>query len=291
MRMAGLTYVAHVDTRQGDRLRERLESRGYEFRDVDHARFGARGEGVNVVLYRSGKLVVQGKGVEAFRNEHLLELLGPPPARLKARTVGADETGKGDYFGPLVVASCALSPEEEPFLDEVPLHDSKTLSDAQCRRAARQLTAVLPHEVIAIGPRKYNELHRSFGNLNALMAWAHARAILAVVDRSGCRKVVLDRFCDEVLVTRALKARAAELDLEIRPRAEDDPAVAAASIVARAAFLDGLEKLGRKVGMKLPKGAGPPVLQAGRKLVARHGEGVLPEVAKVHFKTTGQLTG
>jgi len=284
------TFVTTLDDAAARALETKLQEVGYEFRDVANARFAARGENVNVVLYESGKLVVQGKGAQDFRDFRLQEIVGLPEPRLSERTIGADETGKGDYFGPLVVVACALSPEEERFLEAAHLVDSKTLADAQARNAARTLREVLPHEAIAIGPARYNELYESFRNLNTLLAWAHAKAISTLVERTGCRRVVLDRFCDEKVVRRALGDLASTLDLEVRPRAEDDPAVAAASVIARAVFLDRLDALSRRFDIKLPKGAGPPVLKAGRAFIRRHGKDALRHVAKLHFRTTDQIT-
>lgn len=289
--MAGLnSFVTELGEDAGVRLMSMLRDAGYEFRSVDHARFGAQGEGVSVVWYRSGKLVVQGKGASDFRLHRLSEITGPAAPRLKERTIGCDEAGKGDYFGPLVVAACALSPEEEQFLDEVPLQDSKTLSDHQVREAAEHLRNILPHAVIAIGPARYNEMYDSFGNLNKLLSWAHAKAMLEVVRKTGCRKVILDQFCDRSVVVRALGADVRELDLETCVRAESDPAVAAASILARDGFLRGLAKLKSIAGVPLPKGAGAPVLKAGRALLKEKGLAILREVAKLHFKTTDDLS-
>lgn len=290
--MAGLnTRVVTLDPDAGRRLREVLDAAGYEFYSVDHARFGARGEGVNVVLYNSGKLVIQGKGASDFRLMRLDGIVPRQEARLKKRTIGCDEAGKGDYFGPLCVAAVALSPEEEVFLDEVPLFDSKTLSDREVGQAAEILRNTLPHEIISIGPRRYNEMYETFGNLNALLAWAHAKAMLSVSEKTGCRDVLLDKFADVRVVERALGQRLKDVDLVARVKAESDPAVAAASILARDAFLRGLGRLGPVAGMPLPKGAGEPVLRAGRALVKARGEGILREVAKVHFKTTLALRG
>jgi ribonuclease HIII len=290
--MAGLTsFVTTLDEKVGARLEAMLRDLGFEFQSVEHARFAAQGEGVKVVLYKSGKLVVQGKGTQDFRLTRLQEITGLPEPKLKEKTVGCDEAGKGDYFGPLVAAACALSPEEERFLDEVPLQDSKSLSDHQVREAAEHLRQVLVHEVVTIGPRRYNEMYPSFGNVNRLLAWAHAKAMLAVVVKSGCRRVLLDEFCEREVVLRALGARAKDVDLETRTRAEEDPAVAAASILARDTFLRGLSRLKEVAGMVLPKGAGEPVLKAGRALIQAKGPSVLFEVAKRHFKTTEDLTG
>lgn len=290
--MAGLNmFVTKIDDAVGEKLEEMLQGVGYEFRDVAHARFGAKGEGVNVVLYTSGKLVVQGKGASEFRLHRLQELTGLPEPKLKVATIGCDEAGKGDYFGPIVAAAVAMTPSEEQFLDEVPLQDSKTLNDRQIAGAAEHLRNVLPHEVVVIGPRRYNELYEKFQNVNSLLAWAHAKAMLAVKDKTGIDHVLLDKFCDESVVRRALGARAPEIDLEARPRAEDDPAVAAASLLARDAFVRGIHRLRNVAGRPLPKGAGSPVLKAGRALVKERGRSILFEVAKLHFRTTDQLGG
>ncbi|MAB88038.1 MAG: ribonuclease HIII [Planctomycetes bacterium] len=290
--MAGLNmFVDRIDDATGAQLEEMLRSAGYEFREVEYARFGAKGESVSVVLYTSGKLVVQGKGASDFRLHRLQELTGLPEPRLKVATIGCDEAGKGDYFGPIVVAAVAMTPEEEQFLDEIPLCDSKTLSDRQIAGAAEHLRNVVPHEVIVIGPRRYNELYAKFQNVNHLLAWAHGKAMLAVKDKTGIDHVLLDKFCDESVVKRALGARSSEIDLHSRPRAEDDPAVAAASLLARDAFVRGIDRLRHVAGRPLPKGAGSPVLKAGRELVKERGRDILAEVAKVHFRTTGQLGG
>ena len=265
--MAGLNmFVDRIDDATGAQLEEMLRSAGYEFREVEYARFGAKGESVSVVLYTSGKLVVQGKGASDFRLHRLQELTGLPEPRLKVATIGCDGAGKGDYFGPIVAAAVAMTPEEEQFLDEIPLCDSKTLSDRQIAGAAEHLRNVVPHEVIVIGPRRYNELYAKFQNVNHLLAWAHGKAMLAVKDKTGIDHVLLDKFCDESVVKRALGARSSEIDLHSRPRAEDDPAVAAASLLARDAFVRGIDRLRHVAGRPLPKGAGSPVLKAGREL-------------------------
>ncbi len=283
--------VLELNRSKSFQLRDALESAGYEFRKVEHALFAAKGEGVNVVCYLSGKLVVQGKGLSDFRLQRLTDCIGIKQPRLKEPLIGADEAGKGDYFGPLVVAACALTPETERFLDEVPLVDSKVLTDQQALDGADSLSAVLVHEVIVISPLRYNELYEQFGNLNKLLAWAHAKAIGAVVKKSGIRKALLDQFMTQPLVQDNLQRDCVDVDLEMRTKAESNPAVAAASILARAGFLRGLEKLTPVAGMKLPKGAGSPVLKAGRALIAARGRRILDDVAKLHFKTTIDIGG
>lgn len=288
--MAGRTnHVTVIDEETAVALRARLEAEGFEMNEVAHATFGARGQGVNVVHYRSGKLVIQGKGTDDFLLGYLSAAIpeGAGP-KLEHPTIGSDEAGKGDYFGPLTVAAVALEPDVVPFLDEVPLIDSKRLADRTVIEAAQALTPVVVHETVSIGPARYNEMLPSFRSLDRLLAWAHAKAIRSVLERSPIRRVFVDRFADRKVIEAALGDAAEGLELIIEPRGEQDPAVAAAAILARAAFLEGIQRCGRRAGRPLPKGAGEKVVAAAGALWAEGGEAALKEVAKLHFATTEQ---
>lgn len=198
--------------------------------------------------------------------------------------VGVDESGKGDYFGPLVVAACYVGPEHLAELEGV--KDSKKLTDPVSLRLAAQIKRFCPHSVIAIGPIKYNELHASMRNLNKMLAWGHARAIENVLEQRECGHVISDQFADPAGLMRALFAKGKTVRLESMVRAESDIAVAAASILARAEFLNRLKKQGEQYGMEFPKGASDAVVRAGAAFVKKHGREKLGEVAKTHFKTT-----
>lgn len=206
-------------------------------------------------------------------------------AALQGR-IGTDESGKGDYFGPLVIAGFYLEDAQEPVLRELGVRDSKTLSDKRCRAIAETLRSGYPHSVVAIGPEKYNELYARMRNLNKLLAWGHARVIENILELVPAVRAVTDQFGDEKFVLNALLKKGRTIELVQRPRAEEDAAVAAASILARAEFLKRLELLGRDWGQDLPKGAGPPVDQAAAAFVRKNGAGALDKVAKTHFKTT-----
>lgn len=201
--------------------------------------------------------------------------------------VGVDESGKGDFFGPLVVAACYVGPEHLAELEGV--RDSKKVTDLRAHVLAAKIRRVCPHAVVAIGPAKYNELYARIGNLNRLLAWGHARAIENVLERCPARRVISDQFADPAGLRRSLMEKGRSIELESRVRAEADPAVAAASLLARSEFLRRLEQLGQEFGIALPKGAGPPVLTAGARFVAMHGPDALANVAKLHFKTANQV--
>ena len=206
--------------------------------------------------------------------------------------IGTDESGKGDYFGPLVVAAVLVRPEDVPVLETLGVRDSKSVGDAEALRVADEITTGYGDRVavVSIPPARYNELRESFGNnLNRLLAWAHARAIEDVLQRHPCGHALSDKFGAERLIRDALLEKGRGLRLDQRVRAESHPAVAAASIVARARFLRDLARLGRECGVKLPKGAGPPVDAAARRLHQAGGIDALRPVAKLHFRTTEKI--
>ena len=212
--------------------------------------------------------------------------MSPPP---RAR-IGTDESGKGDYFGYLVVAAVFVDQETEAPLGAIRVRDSKRVSDGMAARLAAEIRRLCPHEVIRISPAKYNELHSKMGNLNHLLAWAHARAIENLLERQPSRLVVSDQFGDEAYLRSALMAKGKQVELVQMPRAEADVAVAAASILARAAFLETLQRLSDEIGIPLPKGA-THVIEAAKAVAAKGGRDLLGRVAKLHFKTTRQVLG
>ena len=203
--------------------------------------------------------------------------------------IGTDESGKGDFFGPLVVAGFFMPEGQEAALRELGVKDSKRTSDARCREIADILKSGYVHSVVSVGPEKYNELYAKLRNLNRLLAWAHARAIENILERVPVGKAVTDQFGDEKFVRNALLKKGRAIELLQMPRAEEDPAVAAASILARAEFLTRLHFLSKDVGAELPKGASSLVEAAAVKLVRAKGPGILEKVAKTHFKTTSRV--
>ena len=198
--------------------------------------------------------------------------------------IGVDESGKGDFFGPLVVAACYVGDEHLAELEGV--KDSKKLTDPMALKLAANIKRTCPHAVIAIGPAKYNDLYKSFNNLNRLLAWGHARAIENVLEQQPAELAISDQFANPAELKRRLFEKGRTITLESVVRAEADIAVAAASILARAEFLTRLKKLGEEFGVTLPKGASSQVVAAGASFVKKFGADKLGQVAKLHFKTT-----
>jgi len=203
-----------------------------------------------------------------------------------ARWIGSDEAGKGDYFGPLVVAAVLVDNATARSLKELGTRDSKTLSDKSVTELAGRIEKQCLYSVVAIGPEKYNELYSKIGNLNRLLAWGHSRAIENILERETCDYALADQFGDENFLIGALMEKGKRIEVKQETRAESDPGVAAASILARAEFLRRLAMLSAKYEMHFPKGASPAVIDAGKAFVKTYGRERLKEVAKLHFKTT-----
>jgi len=206
--------------------------------------------------------------------------------KMQAAWIGSDEAGKGDFFGPLVVAAVLVDGTALGPLGQLGVKDSKRLADASVERLALQIRGCCVYAVVAIGPEKYNYLYSRIRNLNRLLAWGHARAIENILNRREASYALADQFGDEHFLVSALMSKGRTIEVRQETRAESNIAVAAASILARREFLRRLRQLSAKYHIELPKGASPAVIQAGREFTTTYGSGRLKEVAKMHFKTT-----
>lgn len=210
--------------------------------------------------------------------------------------VGTDESGKGDLFGPLVIAGFLMTRGIEGEVMDMGVTDSKKLVPSAIRRIAQCLRKRFPDNIEVVAPTmaRYNELYARFRNLNKLLAWGHARVIENLSRRweegegTSVDGAVADKFGDKSYIRRALSSMQ-ELNLIQRPGGESNTAVAAASIIARDTFERRMATMGKRVGMRLPFGAGSRVLAAARTFVRHHGRDKLGEVAKLHFKTCKEV--
>jgi len=297
------TYT-HVLTRdQTSKLRTLLAESGFQFSAKQYTLFFAQKNNLSVAVYEKGpKVLVQGKGVEEFVQFELEpKILGE--AKLGYEEVhspemfephfGVDESGKGDFFGPLVVAGVYIDRGIARKLIDAGVQDSKRIgSDARIRAFAetiRKSTAGLV-ETVLIGPERYNELYQKFGNLNKLLGWGHARVIENLLaKKSDCPRALSDQFADPRVIEQSLLRHGRKIDIEQRTKAESDIAVAAASILAREAFINWLERRGKELGLRLERGVSANVKEAAKKLVEMEGPQVLRGLAKVHFRTAHEI--
>jgi ribonuclease HIII len=303
--MALTSHTAPLTSAQAARLRQVLEERGYEFEEKPHTLYAAKKGKLNVAVYAKGpKVLIQGKDTEEFITFLLEpEVLGE--ARLGyeeeldpemfAPHFGIDESGKGDYFGPLVIAGAYTDAPVARALKAAGVMDSKRITSA---RRIRELAAKIREipgiatSVVAIGPERYNQMFASFGNLNRLLAWGHAKVIENLAaQRPQCPRALSDQFARPEVLARALKQQGVSIQLDQRTKGESDIAVAAASILARERFIDWIDKTSAAGGVTLPLGASAAVIGAAKEVVSRHGPEALARIAKLHFKTTAAVTG
>jgi ribonuclease HIII len=203
--------------------------------------------------------------------------------------IGTDESGKGDYFGPLVVAAVFIESNTYDHLLSLNVRDSKKVSDGRAMELSAEITSSCPNSVVVVGAERYNELYAKIRNLNKLLAWSHARALENVLESCGAELAVTDQFGDPGYVEKALMKNGKNIKLVQETKGERYIGVAAASIVARAKFLVHLNRYGSEHGLQLPKGAGPIVDQAAAVFVDKFGMDDLRKVAKLHFKNTSKV--
>jgi len=291
-------------------------------------KFVGKNETLTITQYNSGKLRLQ--GVAGTLYKHVLECIVPlynihfPKSKIDVDSlrgsnttkplaqgqtldrglvevplphIGTDESGKGDYFGPMVIAGVLIDSTTETALKELGVKDSKTLTDKRCKELAVKIRSLLPekYQEVEILPERYNQLYEEFKaegkNLNHLLAWGHARAIESLLQRQTCSHAIADQFGDESYIRSKLMDKGKKLELVQLPKGERYIAVAAASILARDKFLSRMENLRETHGMELPKGASDTVVHAGKQFVQTYGEATLGKIAKLHHKTTEKIKG
>lgn len=299
------THTAPLTSAQADTLRKILEDKGFDFESKPYALYSAKKGKLNVTVYEKGpKVLIQGKETEDFIR-FTLEPEVTGVAKIGYEEVlepdkfephfGIDESGKGDFFGPLVIAGVYTDGPIARRLIDAGIMDSKRVtSPARIKKLAQIIreTPGCATTVISIGPERYNEMYASFKNLNRLLAWGHAKAIANLAEaRPNCPRALSDQFARPEILERALKTNGVNIRLEQRTKGESDTAVAAASILARERFVDWMDKTSAACGIRLPLGASAAVVSAARELVATRGKEALGKAAKLHFKTTQEVLG
>lgn len=287
---------------QAEKLQTLLKQRPFVFTPKPYTLFAGHLDRLSIAVYEKGpKLLLQGRGIEDFITFILepeitgVALLGydeiHSPEQFSPH-FGVDESGKGDFLGPLVIAGVYVDEPLAKHFRDHGIRDSKGISSD---KKIRELAALIrnsqaPIERILIAPLKYNELYQQFKNLNFLLAWGHARVLENLCIRvPTCSRALSDKFANERVLQRALQEKGKKLQLDQRTKAESDYAVAAASIIAREGFINWLEEKGGNLGGTLPKGVSLKVKERARALLKEHGPHILPQIAKMHFKTAAEI--
>lgn len=203
--------------------------------------------------------------------------------------IGVDESGKGDFFGPLCIAGVLVNEKSEKLFTELGIKDSKKISDKKILELEKSIRANAVHSVVAISNGRYNELYANIKNLNKLLAWGHARVIENICENNECDYALSDQFGDESLIKSALMKYGRNIELRQMVRAESDIAVAAASILARATYVRKMAEMEQTYGVKFPKGCAQQVKDAAKEFIDKYGKVRLSEVCKTHFKTYNEV--
>jgi ribonuclease HIII len=298
------SYTVKLDDTQMEKLRAICEARGFTPFEVAYTRFAFKADHlkVNLSAYTSGKVVVAGKGTEDFVRDTLEpEVIGA--ARLGYDEVlhpdwfeshaGLDESGKGDFFGPVIAATVIADKPAIEAWRAAGVQDSKKIAELQIIRLDKLIreTKGAVARTCFCGMPKYNELMaRPKANLNSLLAWQHATALEQALAAKRVPWGLLDQFSKSPLVQRELaRKKVASFELRMRTKAEEDPVVAAASVVARAEFVRQMHALSKKFGAKLQKGAGPLVKIQAHEIIQKFGARALGDFAKLHFRTAYEV--
>ena len=286
-----------------------MQARNWKPRTVPYARFAFESDKTNIVFYESGKLVVQGRGTQEFV-EFLLEPEILKQVKLGYETIlnpdlllprfGVDESGKGDFFGPLCIAGVYVNEAVINSWKDLGIRDSKNISsDKKIAELAEKIrkTPGCVVDTVTVGNEAYNRLYLKLKSVNSLLAWGHARVIENLMGKRYQMnpppvKAISDQFAaSKSVIEKALMTQGKEIQLVQRHKAEEDIAVAAASILARDEFVKGIAKLEHQFQMKFPKGAGDLVDKAAKEFVGLRGAGVLQKVSKLHFRTALRAQG
>lgn len=308
------SYTYELDNDQQELLLGIMVNGNYRRREVPYSLYSIEGDHFNATLYSKEKhgkrkLCVQGSKAEDFVLFQLEPIvLGAAglgyekelSPELYSVHAGSDESGKGDFFGPLVVC-CAYTDEKlSEEMIKLGVKDCKQMSDKAVLTVGSQLRKLLGpdgYSVVKLGNAAYNRLYAKMKNINRMLAWAHGTAIEELLTkRVGCDRVVVDQFAPtEATIQRALKPLGKKAKVEQRHKAESDIAVAAASVIARELFIRAChdmtkECFGEGSEDKIPLGSSDPKVRAlAEKMVEKYGPVWLMNHCKAHFQTTDKV--
>ena len=278
-----------------------------------YAIFQADEEDTVVTLYESGKVVFQGVSADIdanFWKETEKILTGKMPednTKKKEKeedidttdyynisSIGSDEVGTGDYFGPIVVTASYVSKDKISYLEDLGVRDSKKVTDDKIIKIAPELIKNIPHQTFILTNKEYNEWQAKGYNMNKIKSILHNRVILGLLkqDNFMIDMVVMDQFTPAKNYFGYLKDVGENVYRKITftTKAEDKClSVGCSSIISRYVFLNEMEKLGKTVDKVLPLGASTVVDEAGKDIVNKYGKDKLNEVAKLNFKNTEKI--
>lgn len=261
-------------------------------------------------LYNSGKLMFQGIGadIEAsywIEQERILNgrIIDPNQKKEKKtdssaktffneNTIGSDEVGTGDFFGPIVVSATYVAQENIPFLIELGVKDSKKITDEKILKIAPLIIKKIPYTTYILNNQSFNEHWSENTNMNKIKAILHNKVLVSMQNKGyPYTKIVVDQFVYPKKYFEHIKeAKEKVTNITFVTKAEDKClAVACASIISRYVFIGEMRKISASMGIDIPKGAGPKVDEVGRAIVKKYGWEKLSEIAKMNFKNAEKI--
>ncbi len=299
------TYSQKIPANKEKDIKSFFIKEGAVFDTVQYSLWRAKTSNFQAVYYKSGKLLIQGKDIDniAVKIDNILGLKSdynvvfPENSNIQRslidtngeKYIGTDESGKGDLFGPLVIAGVQSDNINYRKFIDIGIKDSKKLDDSKILKMAGVIKANSVHSVVVITPRKYNELYAEFKNLNKLLAWGHARVIENILEKFPCNYALADKFGDDNLIKNALMKKGENIVLKQSVRAESDIIVAAASVLARAEFVKRMQELSNRYEINFSKGVSENVKSQTIEFIKKYSFERLNEIAKLHFKTVQEI--
>lgn len=292
--------IKSLSNQEMEKVKDYLINNDFELIDKKNNEMYKK-DNVNITIFKNGTLLFQGKAGSEWYEEISLVLNRDTNYKeedssinidsIPLPKIGSDESGKGDFFGPLVVSAVLLKNDGElDFIYSLGVKDSKKLSDKRVIEIAGELKKHIEYDILLVSPAKYNELYSKMSNLNSILGWAHSKAIEnLIVKNNEVENIIIDKFCNENVLESLFKKKSYKLNVIQVINAEQDLAVAAASILARSAFIDWLNRYEKRTGINLPKGVNDKVIKTGKTIYGKNGKEGLYEVAKVHFKTFNKV--
>ena len=280
-----------------------------------YAKWQAKDGDTVVTLYESGKVVFQGKDADlasdfwitteklnsgkvdvknSSNKEKKEKKTYVNPKVYNSSSIGSDEVGTGDYFGPIVVTAAYVSEDKIKFLEDIGVKDSKKLTDLQILDIVPKFIKEIEYESIILSNREYNEHHNNDINMNKIKAILHNKVLYKMTNKiNNYDFVIVDQFAEPYVYYNYLKGNPNVVrNITFFTKGEDKHlSVACASLISRYIFINEFNKLAKNLGINLPKGAGELVDAAGKQIVEKYGFDKLNEIAKLNFKNTEKIKG
>ena len=272
---------------------------------IPYVVFQAQDGDTVVTMYESGKVMFQGASadidagmwsdIDGVERQDKVKIKKEEQKYYNSSSIGSDEVGTGDYFGPIVVTSCYVAKDDIPFVEGLGIKDSKKLDDSKIIKIAPELIKKIKYKSLIMNNKEYNEKYSSSYNINKIKAIMHNKVLWRMVHEENLDYdyIIVDEFAREARYYEYLEGNPEiQKNITFMTKAEDkNLAVACASVISRYIFIKEFDKICDEIHIPLPKGAGVDVDEIGKEVVETYGKEKLKEIAKYNFKNTERILG